>query len=928
MNTLLLSVLLGAVPSPDAAAAGVPCAACITWEVTRAQAEHLARMEGSLEGLEMLIRRASHEADPSDLLHALSARGARVGLLVSRTDELPAGARVAGRIVIDTRERSAGDLDRLAFEVKTLVTEMRAGNPAVELGMETRPEAWDELQARGLGPYLDFRVESATSDGAARAGGPPVWARTGPLGPFELGAASPYQRRLAQAPGDDGRTLLAARVLAEVLPQGLTPLSTVEVSCPKATGGCESRVFLHPATLDAVAIVVPRGPVREVTVSPAPRQVELILLDAGEEQMVPSVLSPRAALSGAQVDVPPDLGPFILRIGDWSGDGLDRFASGVEVVAERPLTVDEVVARHQAAAARQRELVRRLIASGSMVATFRVPGLAAPMTLTSDVAIYDGDGSREIEQRSLRLNGVGYGGGTAGLPRVPLLGPEPVAAPPLAITLGAAYRYRLDGRETVDGQDCYVVAFEPVGAARRLLRGRAWIAARGFAMVRAEAVQTGLRGPIVSAQQRDVFKAVPVGDAVAWLLSRSEVHQVYEGPGHRTPIDRVLALTRLEANPADFAARRAAAHASESVLVADTAEGLRYLRRAPAAPDAPDAVPPPRQSAGTGSQVRTVALGMLVDPNISRPLPFAGLSYLDLDFLGTGAQVNASFGGAFAQVGWTVPSLGGSRWQAHGSGFAVLASYNDRAFSGGLERYEENLRQRPARLAVGVARPLGDVTRLRVDYELEYTRLARADTTAADFVVPASPVVHGLRVALEVQRGPWSASAWWNGARRQRWAPWGFSASEAGAVGFERFGASAARSFVLSPGAVARLDAAWMAGRGLDRFSRYAFDGFENRLRGYPGATIRYDRGGVARGALTWNAGKRVRLDGFVDAARVRDPGFGPRPRTYLGVGAGFEAPLPLRSLVSVEWGYGVQARGQDGGTGTHVVRVTAYKVF
>ena len=441
---------------------------------------------------------------------------------------------------------------------------------------------------------------------------------------------------------------------------------------------------------------------------------------------------------------------------------------------------------------------------------------------------------------------------------------------PLAVALGAAYRYRLDGREIVDGQDCYVVAFQPMDASRHLLRGRAWIAARGFAMVRAEAVQAGLRGPIVSSQQRDVFSAVPVGQTVAWLLSRSEVHQVYEGPGHRTAIDRVLAFTRLEADPADFGARRAAAHASESVLVADTAEGLRYLRRPPAAPGA---VPPPRENAGASAQVKTVAVGVLVDPNISRPLPFAGLSYLDFDFLGTGAQVNASFGGAFAQLAWTVPSLLGSRWQAHGTGFAVLGSYNDRAFSGGLERYEENLRQRPARLALGVGRPLGDATRLRVEYELEYTRLARADTTAPEFVVPVSPVVHGIRVALEAQRGPWSASAWWNGAHRQRWAPWGLAASEPGAAGFQRFGASAARSFVLSAGAVARLDAAWMGGYGLDRFSRYAFDGFENRLRGYPSATIRYDRGGVARGALTWNAGKRLRLDGFVDAARVRDPG-------------------------------------------------------
>jgi len=194
--------------------------------------------------------------------------------------------------------------------------------------------------------------------------------------------------------------------------------------------------------------------------------------------------------------------------------------------------------------------------------------------------------------------------------------------------------------------------------------------------------------------------------------------------------------------------------------------------------------------------------------------------------------------------------------------------------------------------------------------------------------VPVSPLVHGIRVGLEAHGGPWSAEAWWNGAVRQRWEAWGFSGSEPGGAAFQRFGASAARSFVLSPRAVARVDAAWMGGRGLDRFSRYGFDGFQNTLRGYPTATVRYDRGGVVRGALTCNAARKVRLDGFLDAARVRDPGIDPRSRTYVGVGAGLEAPLPLRALASVEWGYGFQARGRSGQQGAHVVRVTAYKVF
>jgi hypothetical protein len=84
----------------------------------------------------------------------------------------------------------------------------------------------------------------------------------------------------------------------------------------------------------------------------------------------------------------------------------------------------------------------------------------------------------------------------------------------------------------------------------------------------------------------------------------------------------------------------------------------------------------------------------------------------------------------------------------------------------------------------------------------------------------------------------------------------------------------------------------------------------------------------VAHGVVTWNAAPKVRLDAFLDAARVRDPGFGPRARSYVGAGAALELPLPRNALASVEWGYGFQARGLAGQSGTQVVKVTAYKIF
>jgi hypothetical protein len=71
-----------------------------------------------------------------------------------------------------------------------------------------------------------------------------------------------------------------------------------------------------------------------------------------------------------------------------------------------------------------------------------------------------------------------------------------------------------------------------------------------------------------------------------------------------------------------------------------------------------------------------------------------------------------------------------------------------------------------------------------------------------------------------------------------------------------------------------------------------------------------------------------VRLDAFADAAFVHDPGFGAALRAYPGVGAGLEAPLPWRTLLAAEWGYGFEGRDRDGARGTQVFRVTAYKVF
>jgi hypothetical protein len=592
------------------------------------------------------------------------------------------------------------------------------------------------------------------------------------------------------------------------------------------------------------------------------------------------------------------------------------------VVGARALSVEEIVARHQAAAARQASAVTELISRGTLTLSFEAPGFPAPVAITSETILYAGGGVTELEQRAIRINGIEFKGG--GVPRLPIIEPERVASPPLTITLTGVYHYRLAGRDTIGGTPCYIVEFNPVGDAP-LFRGRAWIAVDSFAMVRVAASQTRLRGPIVASEQVDDFQQVRDG---VWLLARSDVRQTYEGASYRTPIHRVLSMSSYDINPPDFAERRQAALASDAVMLRDTPDGYRYLKRSRPAPGAVQAAP---EVAGRANRVRTLAMGVILDPNISIPLPFAGLSYVDFDFLGTGTQLNVFFGGTYGQLAFSVPSLGGSRWQLAGRAFGIASSYNDRAFVEGREVYAENIRQRPAQASIWLLRSLTPLISVRVGYDLDYTRLVRGDSTTEAFVVPASQVVHGARLALDAQRRGWNGSLWWNPATRSGWRAWGRPGSgefRPGQADFQRYGASLTRSAVITPRVVARVEGAWMSGRDLDRFSRYTFGTFDNRLRGYPSALIRYDRGAVLRTALAWSAGTLARFDGFVDSAAVHDPGFGRRLRNYTGVGAAAEIPAPFGTLVAVEWGYGFRGVNGDGTRGTQVVRISAFKVF
>ena len=594
----------------------------------------------------------------------------------------------------------------------------------------------------------------------------------------------------------------------------------------------------------------------------------------------------------------------------------------VEVTGLRRLSAGEILARYQAQQRRQDAIVRTTIATGTTTLLFEVPDVAAPITITADTTIFRDPKGTSIEERGIRVNGAAIaGGGAQSAPRLPLIEAERVSTPPLAITLDEAYSYTLEGEDAVGDSRCYVVGFEPRGEGRGLARGRAWIDTRDFTLRRLETIQRDLHGAIVSSEEVDEFGRVDVAGAAVWLPVNTRIFQSYEGAGFRSPIHRTITVTRYEVNNEAFDARLEAALASDNVMMRDTPDGLRYLVRRGAQGDRGVVT-------RSGHSLRSIVGGVLVDPNISRPLAFAGLSYINLDLFGRGVQLNAFFGGVFGQLSWSVPSVAGTRWQARGSAFGIGAQYTDRVFRNGREQYAENLLQQPGYVSAGVLRALTPRVRATFDYTIDVTGLERTVNTPTLFDIPRPVVDHGVVLGLDADRGPWGVRAWWNPAVRYRWRRWGLPGTfDPATRDYQRYGARVRRTLALRSSVSSRLELAWMGGHDLDRFSRYGFDAFENPLHGYPTASVRYDRGAVVRSATTWTQ-RGLRFDAFADAALVHDPGWASPTRAYPGIGAGVESGGPFRTLLSIEWAYGFRAPRTTGGHGTQTARITVYKGF
>jgi hypothetical protein len=639
---------------------------------------------------------------------------------------------------------------------------------------------------------------------------------------------------------------------------------------------------------------------------------------ANSENPVPSLQSDPAARA-TRVEVPLAPTPLILRYQRFATPGYLKGPESAQVETSHELTAEEIIARHQEFQADQDRRLQSVMAEAVISYHYTVASARFSIDVsTRNRFFWDRATGAEWEQLDFYFNGVRWTGKKP--PDLPLIQPEKVVTLPLDLHLDKSYEYRLLGTDAAEGRDCYLLEFIPREGQEHLYRGRVWIDRKSFAKVRVSSVQTGLEPPVTSNDERDDYGPAPgSGENPLWVLQRIDGQQRHTLAGVNLIVLREVRFTDFILNSPDFEARRQEAYASDHTMMRDTQEGFRYLDRSEAG-----------QRTVRTTQTRSTllgAVGLYRQQNLDYPvIPLLGVDYFSFDFRHTKNQVNFFFAGAILQASWQNPSVGKTKVDAGASVLGIAFSATDRYYVGDEEIETVAVRQRPQALSANLGYPLGNFFKVKALASVDYEQFGHSEDAAGSFVVPSDTMVLGFGGQGQFDRRGWTVQARAQRFHRTDWEPWGDRDPASAAVGslysefdpddatFLRYQGQISKQIVLPYFQKVIVDAEYLTGDRLDRFSKYQFSFFDTRVRGFSGSGVRFDRGTRASGSYLFNLANVVRFQATVDWARVRnedlsagDPELGGLQR-FTGAGISGNFMGPWNTLFQFDYGIAVQS--------------------
>lgn len=585
------------------------------------------------------------------------------------------------------------------------------------------------------------------------------------------------------------------------------------------------------------------------------------------------------------------------------------------VLSERSLPVEEILRRLQAVEDSQARRLENYKGVNTTHLRFEFGTQGVEVTFEGRLFYQKGRGNDWAWERFF-VNGLKWKGRK--MPQIPLIQPERAANLPLEIAFTRDYSYRLRGTEIIDDRDCWVVDFRPRidDPEKSLFRGTVWIDRELFVRVRSRAVQLGLEGDVVSNEETIHYNPITSDGQPAawepesyWLPSRMVSQQIWSIFNTTTVVEKETLLTDLELNSPGLEAERQAALDSDATMVRETSEGLRYL-----VIDKKTGERKVQEKLNTGRLF--LVGGLLQDDALDYPLPLLGIDYFNLDFKGSGAQVNAFFAGALINASIADTNVWGTNFSASSDLFLVAVPFTDTLYRQGEEFKAADVRERPASIDAELSHLIGAFTKINFQYELRHSDFSRADDTADEFVIPQSHFTHEFGLRLTYTRSGYRFRATGSYAVRSEWEPWGFpdfGEYDPATKEYQKWGASIAKTFHLPKFRKFGIQLEYVDGQDLDRFSKYQFGSFSRiRVHGYQTGKIRAESATALNLSYGIEMGELFRLEGLADVALANDPSEGLDQELLGGLGVAGTIVGPWKTLVRLD--AGVPVVGPDDG--------------
>jgi hypothetical protein len=587
---------------------------------------------------------------------------------------------------------------------------------------------------------------------------------------------------------------------------------------------------------------------------------------------------------------------------DFNFDASAVFAQRTEVAAERPLSVEEIIARHRQQQASQDALLQHYSARVLMEQHFR-PTVADPgYDVVTENRYFSGPDGVEWEELSFSVNGSRWG---SNRPPFPLLQPEKVLSLPLQLRFGEDYRYRFDRVERVDGFACYVVTFDPVQGKQSLYKGTVWIDRRTFARIKVQAVQTNLSAPVVSNEEVQRYRPVAsVQGQPLFLFEVLTVRQIVMIAGRNLLVEKSVTFSDFIVNGADFASTREAARSGDRIMYRETDQGLRYYVKEGGT----------RVVRNQSTQkAKAMAMGITIDPSFGFPLPIFGINYLNFALGGRqDSQLAMLFAGVLAAINIQRPKIAHTPFDASVDLFVIAVPSSDRVHDASGERAAERVITWPETTGLNLGWQYTAFQKATFQYQFRFDGYHKDTTTVDAFQVPSSTVTSGFGGAYEYRRGGYSFVA--NGAwyKRAGWKPWGLADASAPSGGLEapqstyvRYSAGISRDVFLGIFQKLHFNAAYFGGERLDRFSRYQFGLFDDtRIHGVPASGLRFDDLAMVRGSYTFNIFEQYRIDLFLERATGRDRAAAREWQSLTGTGMALNVRAPFGTILRADIGH------------------------